>query len=472
MRIHPLFFALTLSCSCATAAAVDSYLSGEWKDGRIENRLELRESVGAGTGTAAFRTFLAERQGTGQEKEVIFGAEAILSEAVGLKAAVGRLKETGFLYSLSNPFGKSLHSGARLRPSSFSLDAGASFAAETAQAFAVELPNALPLSAGAGFIRREERRILIGSIGASNNGSALRFEGLYAEASLQARTSDTWFSERPPLPERIQHLAAGSLTADFGDTQWSISGAVTETEAMGRGMYAKATGDVGIGGFRAIIAGDASTANFVDLAGKLIDPTSRGMAAIALTIPRKGTASLAFDQRWDSQPLPARESRIKAAYRFSARPTASLFRPIEFNAEAIEKQNGPESQEQKMRASFRSRIGSISTTTKAEAAIDSNGTATGRGGSVSIDMPLKPFRASVAAGCSLEGADAARIVLSAGVAFAFRGGLLSTRFGTDSPSEWSRLTGDTPTTSPLGPWTLSVSWRFRERRKAGPGSVD
>jgi hypothetical protein len=67
-------------------------------------------------------------------------------------------------------------------------------------------------------------------------------EGFYTGAELPARTSKSWFSDPPPLPEREFQLYALGLLATVPYVSLSSDLAVSETFAQGQGMY----GNLGI----------------------------------------------------------------------------------------------------------------------------------------------------------------------------------------------------------------------------------
>jgi hypothetical protein len=65
----------------------------------------------------------------------------------------------------------------------------------------------------------------------------LLLEGFYTSAKLPPRTSSTWFSDSPPLPERDFRLNAAALLLTTPYVSFSSDWAWSETFAWGRGIY-------------------------------------------------------------------------------------------------------------------------------------------------------------------------------------------------------------------------------------------
>jgi hypothetical protein len=68
----------------------------------------------------------------------------------------------------------------------------------------------------------------------------LFLEGFYTSARLPPRTSSSWFSDRPPLPERDFRLNAAALLLTTPYVSFGSDWAWSETFAWGRGIYGNA----------------------------------------------------------------------------------------------------------------------------------------------------------------------------------------------------------------------------------------
>jgi hypothetical protein len=147
-------------------------------------------------------------------------------------------KEPELYLYLGTPFlkvpGRGDAGGAELRASASIRLNPAGLAEQAAEGGALEAPPGLPLGAGTALGLALEGRL--------GKDLSLSLEGFYTAASLPARESSGWFSEKPPLPPRNFSLYGLGLL--FNTSWFSLSGdlAWSRTTILGRDLY----GNLGI----------------------------------------------------------------------------------------------------------------------------------------------------------------------------------------------------------------------------------
>jgi hypothetical protein len=137
----------------------------------------------------------------------------------------------------------------------------------------------------------DEERIPVLSAGTEyhldNKGGLIRLEGLYTERSLPARSSSTWFSDKPALPQRDTRLFAGTLAYTMPSFGLAADLAYSETFAFGRDYYGNLGLRLGDKPWRLSLALDGAGSRFVDAAGGVPGAGFR----TALRLERRGRLS-------------------------------------------------------------------------------------------------------------------------------------------------------------------------------------
>jgi hypothetical protein len=110
--------------------------------------------------------------------------------------------------------------------------------------------------------------------------TALKLEAFYTGRELAARTSSTWFSTTPPLPERDFRLFA--MSAVFTSAAFSIAsdGAWSETSAFGRGVYGNLGITLGAKPWVLSVAVDGASERYVGRDGSVSGTGFRSAARI------------------------------------------------------------------------------------------------------------------------------------------------------------------------------------------------
>jgi hypothetical protein len=106
----------------------------------------------------------------------------------------------------------------------------------------------------------------------------LRLEGYFTGRTLPPRKADTWFSADPPLPERDFRLYGLGFLAGFPFLVLSGDGAVSETFAFGRDLYANIGLRAGDKPWRLSLAADGAGKRYVGRDGSAPGPGFRGAA--------------------------------------------------------------------------------------------------------------------------------------------------------------------------------------------------
>jgi len=104
-------------------------------------------------------------------------------------------------------------------------------------------------------------------VGLEAAGAAMRLESFYAQKTLPARDASTWFSERPPLPERDFRIYALGMMFHSPQAAFAADWALSETFAWGRGAYGNFALRAGNRPWRFSLAGDGATSRFADRDG-------------------------------------------------------------------------------------------------------------------------------------------------------------------------------------------------------------
>ena len=122
----------------------------------------------------------------------------------------------------------------------------------------------------------------------SINKAEFRLEGLFVRRTLPPRTASTWFSEKPPLPERDTRLFAGS--AEFSVPAFGIAAdlAASETFAFGEDFYGNLGLRFGDRPWRLSLALDGAGSRYVDSSGGVPGAGLRAAARLERRSKRQG----------------------------------------------------------------------------------------------------------------------------------------------------------------------------------------
>jgi hypothetical protein len=159
--------------------------------------------------------------------------------------------------------------------------------------------------------------------------ASLRVEAFYARNRLEAKTPAAWFSETPPLPERDQDIAAGSLYFNSPGFAAAADMAWSETFAYGKDMYGSLAFRIGDRPWRLSLAADGAGSRYVGRDGAA---TGAGFRAAA-RVERRGKRSSLFRAAAALRAPAAGEQFYKGSlqiyYRFQTAPPRSqpFFRP-------------------------------------------------------------------------------------------------------------------------------------------------
>jgi hypothetical protein len=110
----------------------------------------------------------------------------------------------------------------------------------------------------------ESPAIGVGADYALADQGSVTVEGFYTAGTMEERTASTWFSEKPPLPERDTRLAAGTLAFTLPAFGFAADLACSETFAYGRDYYASLGLRFGNRPWRLSLALDGAGSRFVD----------------------------------------------------------------------------------------------------------------------------------------------------------------------------------------------------------------
>jgi hypothetical protein len=123
-----------------------------------------------------------------------------------------------------------------------------------------------------------------------NKKTDLRIEGFYTSRELPPRTSASWFSESPPLPERNFHLYA--LGFVYQSPFWGIATdwAYSDTFAYGRDLYGNLGIRIGNRPWQVSLAADGAGNRYVGRDGSATGPGFR----LGARIERYGTKNSLF----------------------------------------------------------------------------------------------------------------------------------------------------------------------------------
>lgn len=462
MRHHPFFYCLVCILMAQRICGIESSLSGEWLDfSTFELKAEMQAM--SADDSLSIRGVFFDRRSNGEEERLFCGAELKDTGNASFYAGAGPLAWKGLLYSLANPFGKAFFSGARFLPSAVALTGTPSSATPFSCAVSIGLPADAPAWVrAASLFDSNGRETAVAGAGFGSDVSVM-LETAFSQGKLEPRTADTWFSDNPPLPAREHRLGAVALTTIFGTSQCFIAGAFSDTEAQGKGVYAKTVLDLTFGRFRLSTGAEASSGSFIDIAGLQTGQQSRGIMHLRGIGEGGNSILLRAEGSIQGAIGPSTEMKLDMTYRPATSDARSGGRCIEIFAEGSRASFPDEESSYRFKTSGKVGFERLIAQAAASVQIQETGIREGCAVSAKIDFPVKDINFSVSAGLN---ADAYWKILwsaSAGAAVRIRNGLLLFRAGTDGPASWERLSGTTPSASPLGPWSFSVLWRFRER---------
>ena len=473
-RLH--FFAACFLFVAFRCPAIETVQIGKLTDLKtLENRLEAVIPA-AGRDDLAFsvRGLYIDRW-DGLETEALAGGfELKHPRNDSLYGGAGPIRFSGLPRMLADPFGRSLPSGNRQRPAAFTLDGGAAASKQPAAAISLGTNRLLPFWAQAAAITESTgmNSALIG-FGIGEIGyRAARLETFFGRANLTAREADTWFSAEPPLPERKQQLDAFAFTADIDTSQWFLCGALSETESQGRGGFLKGGGDFTAGPFRFILAADGATPYFVDRRGELTRAEYRTAADVRYAAGTGGTLFLRGETATEFHPEGLKTARVAVRFRFPSRSTSMILRPIEVSGDALRAHGPGTDATARLGAETRADLGRVNADVRTAITVDDRAHPEKTELEAKATFPFGPSRVSFSAGVETSEEKDAGWSMNITAATPILGGIVRIELGTDAPTTWERLSGARPSSSALGPWTFSVSWRFRQRFQTRPLSVE
>jgi hypothetical protein len=148
----------------------------------------------------------------------------------------------------------------------------------------------------------------------------LRLEGYYTGRTLPPRKADTWFSADPPLPERDFCLYGLGFLAGFPFFVLSGDGAVSETFAFGRDIYASLGIRAGDKPWRLSLAADGAGKRYIGRDGSAPGPGFRGAAKLEWYGRRGSLFRLGTSLRAGGWGENFYRSSTSLYYRFPGRP--------------------------------------------------------------------------------------------------------------------------------------------------------
>jgi hypothetical protein len=142
-------------------------------------------------------------------------------------------------------------------------------------------------------VSADEERVPAGTAGVDyhfKKAGLVRLEGLYTGRRLAERTSSTWFSMEPALPERDTRLFAGTLIVNIPSFGFAADLASSETFGFGRDYYGNLGLRFGDKPWRLSLAADGAGSRYVDPSGAVPGAGLRG----AVRLERRGRKSSLF----------------------------------------------------------------------------------------------------------------------------------------------------------------------------------
>jgi len=153
------------------------------------------------------------------------------------------------------------------------------------------------------------------------DGAVFNMEGFYSEKELSPRTSSTWFSQTPPLPERDFRIYALSMLYNSPNFGLAADWAFSQTFAWGEGMYGSFALRLGNRPWRFSLAADGAESRFADRSGSTAGSGFRLAARGERFFPRSGLVRFQSTLRAPALGEHFERGSLSLFYRISA-PTA------------------------------------------------------------------------------------------------------------------------------------------------------
>jgi hypothetical protein len=136
--------------------------------------------------------------------------------------------------------------------------------------------------------------------------SMTRLEGFYTQMTLPPRSSSTWFSTAPALPERDFRLFGGSLLFNLPFFGLAADGAYSETFAYGGDFYGNVGLRLGDKPWRLSLAADGAGSRYVGSEGSVpgaglraaakLERRGRGSSLLRAAFLVRGPGDMSFDR--------------------------------------------------------------------------------------------------------------------------------------------------------------------------------
>ncbi len=449
------------------AGPIETLQRTEWVDATsFSHTLEVRsEQTDAGFKDLDFKGLCLLKSDSRKGEAATGGGQVSIGTNERLHLGFGPLKLRGLPYELTGPFKKPLGSNSRRRPTSAILNSEASPSAEPELLVWAETDRRRRLRGRAGSYRSSEGMdtYFAGFDGGETGIYEFWAEAFQGNALLPSRSADCWFSDEPPLPERALLIRAVTASLAVPQARLFLCGAASQCEARGRGAYAQTAIDIVQSAFRFSAAADGTTERFVDAGGDEIGDRLRYWGEISSRILCGSVARAEYSADYSAGLEKPPSQHFGMDIHFQTAKSSSLFRLTESTV-AVERKPAEDADAvERLQASLRFANGRARTTLSFFIAETTKKSAEKTGFSVKTATPIGNVQASWTVGMEADGSREIRWKTAVGAAAPAKGGLFRIDFGTDAPATLDDLCGTEKSRSPLGPWTLKVSWVFRER---------